>query len=701
MNHWSEYPFVRILFAYLAGILICLFTPLQFPAWILPVLFLVSCLGQLYLHKKAIRTYRHTSTIGLGFQLTVFAFGNVHTFHCIDKNDTRHYIHVIDSASFLVAKVTEPPLEKERSIKVVVEIIAYKKGVAVRPAFGKSILYLSKDSFETSLLHGNVLLVKNNFRQVAAPANPGQFDYKKYLWYKEVYATAYLQKDDWHLLPLQSANPLYAFTFRLRDLSVNALQTFITSPREAAVAVALVIGFKDNMSPETMQSYTAAGVVHVLAVSGLHVAILFALLHQLLFFLNRKKHGKIIQSVFILLVIWIFSMVTGLSGSVVRAATMFSFITIGKNMKQPVNLFNLLACSAMVILLADPLLLMDVGFQLSYLAVLGIGTLNRYIDHWLPRENKLIDYLWKMVAMSLAAQIATLPLTTYYFHQFPTYFLLANIVVIPAAGLLLHLGILLIAIQFIPPLAAVTGALIRWITYGMNEFIANIQHLPGSVIQLPDINLLQFLLLGMLTIAVSHYFITLRTKWLFTTLACLIGLPAIHAIDACLRFHENTITLYSFKGASALEFRSGNSLPLFKKNGSISSMDSIYLLQRWRLAHIRNFKSSDQLNASRSIQKQDTLIINAIYQFCNYRMAVIQQPMVSDAGTNKIIVDALVISGNPRLRLEDLLDKFTTNTIIFDATNSRYRINKWEEEAKDSGLVTYDVKVDGAFVLRL
>ncbi|MBK6483620.1 MAG: ComEC family competence protein [Chitinophagaceae bacterium] len=701
MNHWSEYPFVRILFAYLAGILICLFTPLQFPAWILPVLFLVTWLGQLYLHKKAIRTYRYTSIIGLGFQLAVFAFGNVHTFDCIDINDARHYIHITDNASFLVVKITEPPLEKERSIKVVVEVIAYKTGVAVRPAFGKSILYLSKDSVVTSLLHGNVLLVKNNFRQVAAPANPGQFDYKKYLWYKEVYATAYLQKDDWHLLPLQSANPLYAFTFRLRDLSVNALQTFITSPREAAVAVALVIGFKDNMSPETMQSYTAAGVVHVLAVSGLHVAILFALLHQLLFFLNRKKYGKIIQSVLILLVIWIFSMVTGLSGSVVRAATMFSFITIGKNMKQPVNLFNLLACSAMVILLADPLLVMDVGFQLSYIAVLGIGTLNRYIDHWLPRENKLIDYLWKMVAMSLAAQIATLPLTTYYFHQFPTYFLLANIVVIPAAGLLLHLGILLIAIHFLPPLAAVTGALIRWITYAMNEFIANIQHLPGSVIQLPGINLLQFLLLGILTIAVSHYFITLRTKWLFTTLICLIGLPAIHAIDACLRFHENTITLYSFKGASALEFRSGNSLPLFKKNGSIRSMDSIYLQQRWRLAHIRNFESSDQLNASRSLQKQDTLIINAIYQFCNYRMAVIQQPMVSDAGTSKIIVDALVIAGNPRLRLEDLLDKFTTNTIIFDATNSRYRINKWEEEANHFGLVTYDVKMDGAFVVRL
>ena len=130
-------------------------------------------------------------------------------------------------------------------------------------------------------------------------------------------------------------------------------------------------------------------------------------------------------------------------------------------------------------------------------------------------------------------------------------------------------------------------------------------------------------------------------------------------------------------------------------------MDSIYLLQRWRLAHIRNFESSDQLNASRSLQKQDTLIINAIYQFCNYRMAVIHQPMVSDTGTNKIIVDALVIAGNPRLRLEDLLDKFTTNTIIFDATNSRYRINKWEEEANHLGLVTYDVKMDGAFVVRL
>ncbi len=701
MNHWSEYPFVRILFAYLAGILVCLFTPIQFPAWTVPVLLLILFLGQFYLRKQATRTYRLAAITGLVFQMAVFAFGNIHTFHCIDKNDEHHFTHIADRAPFLVVKVTEPPLEKERSIKVVVEIIAYKTEAAVRPAFGKSILYLSKDSLAALLSYGNVLLVKNNFRQVAAPANPGQFDYKKYLWYKEVYATAYLQKDEWHLLPLQSADPLYAFTFWLRDLSVKALQTHISSPREAAVAVALVIGFKDNMSAETIQAYTAAGVVHVLAVSGLHVAILFALLHQLLFFLNRKKYGKIIQSILILLVIWLFSMVTGLSGSVVRAATMFSFITIGKNMKQPVNLFNLLACSALVILLVNPLLVMDVGLQLSYLAVLGIGTLNRYIDHWVPRENKLVDHLWKMVAMSLAAQIATLPLTTYYFHQFPSYFLLANIAVIPAAGLLLHLGILLIAIQFIEPLAVVTGTLIRWMTYLMNEFIANIQQLPGSVIQLPAMNLVQFLLLGILIITVIRYFITRRIHWLFTTLACLTGLPAIHAIDTCLRFHENTITLYSFKGASALEFRSGNSLPLFKKHGSISGMDSIYLQQRWRLTHIRNFQSTEQHIDPNYRQKKDTQALNTIYQFCNYRLALIQRPVASCSDAVKIKVDALVITGNPSLCLENLLNRFTVNTIIFDSTNSRYRIKKWEEEANNFGVMTYDVKEDGAFVVRL
>lgn len=701
MNHWSEYPFVRILFAYIAGIAIYLFTPVRLPVWLVPVLLITAWWCHVMLRHHAHLQFRHAILVGLPFQLAVLAFGAVHTSAGIDASDPLHYTSQMDSASFFVVKITEPPVEKERSMKVMARTIGYVQGNNVKASKGKIILYLSKDSSLHPITYGQVLLIKNRLKQVAAPANPEQFDYRKYLWYQEIYATGYLQSDEWQMIPVRKANPLFTLTYRLRALSLQAIQANITSPREAGVTEALVIGLKDHMSPDTLQSYSAAGVVHVLAVSGLHVAILFALLHQLLFFLNRKKHGKILQSVIIVLVIWMFSLVTGLSGSVVRAATMFTFITVGKNMKRTVNLFNLLTCSALFILLVNPLLIMDVGFQLSYLAVLGIGTLNRYIDAWLPRENKLIDFLWKMAAMSLAAQIVTLPLTTFYFHQFPTYFLLANLVVIPAAGLLLHLGILLICIQLIAPLAAFTGVLIGWITYCMNEFILRVEQLPGSVIFLPKINVMQLALLGCILFAIIRYFITSDKRWAFVSLICFVSVAGLHAYDVCTSFSEKSITLYAFRGSSMLAFRSGHGVEFVKHGATISNPDSLYLHRQYMLNHIRiddwNTRQKNQVTSAFPAMHQHRFI----YRFGGYRLGFIQGSPASAISDSTYQVDALVISGNPEGQLSEMIKGFETDTIIFDPTNSTYLINRWKKEANQIGLHTYAVMEEGAFTRKL
>lgn len=701
MNHWSEYPFVRILFAFLAGILSCLFTPLHLPPLLLLLLVLLNIMIHFFSANKTVRLYKHAAIIGCCLQLTAFVFGNLLTANRIDENDPKQFVHSIATAAHFVVKITEPPIEKEKSYKLFVSAMAVCDSGRVTSTFGKSILYVSKDSSSAKLKYGDVLRVKNTFQQVAAPANPDQFDYKKYLWYREIYATAFLKNEEWNILPLQSVNPLFQFTFRLRELSVNAIQASIPSVREAAVVEALVIGYRDDMSMETMQSYTAAGVVHVLAVSGLHVAIVFALLHQLLFFLNRKKHGKLLQSVIILLAIWIFTLVTGLSGSVVRASAMFTFITVGKNMKRPVNMFNILACSATVILLIDPLLLMDVGFQLSYLAVFGIGTLNKYIDQWLPRENKIVDYLWKMVAMSLAAQIATLPLTTYYFHQFPTYFLLANIVVIPAAGILLHLGIALIAVQFFSPVATFMGKIIEWITYAMNEFIERIQQLPAATLYLPEISLVQLILLGTFIIFCSIFFTSARKEWLFAGVISLLGLTTIHCIHSYFLIKEKNITLYAFKGINVLEFRSGNTVQIFQSGENLSRSDSIYLRQHWRLNNTMPVKLPEKMPNLAAYVDQHFAMGCSLFQFYDYKMAVIREPLLPTINGKQLKVDGLIISGNPSVTINELLQCFETGIIIFDPTNSRYHISKWQEEARQLGVATHDAMSEGAFVKKL
>lgn len=698
MHHWNEYPFVRILLPFLAGLLTCVFTPLHLPFFLLPCLLLVVMLLHFSTKNKTFRLYKYAAWLGCCFQLSIFTAGNILAHQRIDAYHQEQFVHHLQQADFFRVIITEPPVEKERTYKAVISVVEMNSHESMMPVAGRSVLYLEKNEQSATLQYGDVLLVKNSFQLVAGPANPDQFDYKEYLWYREIYATAFLQSDDWMKLSSGSGNFLIAFTFRLRDLSLQAIQKHISSAREAGVVEALVIGYRDHMLAETTQSYTAAGVVHVLAVSGLHVAILFALLHQLLFFLNRKKHGKAIQSIVILSAIWIFTLVTGLSGSVLRAAAMFSFITIGKNMKRPVNLFNILSCSAFAILLADPLLVMDVGFQLSYLAVTGIGTLNKYIDQWLPRENKIIDFLWKMMAMSLAAQIATFPLTTFYFHQFPLYFLPANIVVIPAAGIILHLGLAIIALQFIPVLATLTGEAAQWITYIMNEFILRIQSLPAAIIHLAGTDFTQMLLTGALIIFISRYFITRSRNWMFATAVSFVFLLTLHCIHACSIFGQHSFTVYAFKKTGVLEFRSQNEAVMYQAAGSISGGDSLYLVQHWRLHQITPATSSHTTGA---ISEK---VISAIspdcsfFQFYNYKIALVNRPLPANKTGSRLKVDALLISGNPSISMHDLTNYFETTAIIFDGSNNSYKVSKWQREAEELGMATHDVMKDGAYI---
>ncbi|MBA2407734.1 MAG: ComEC/Rec2 family competence protein [Chitinophagales bacterium] len=697
MNTWNEYPFVRILFAFLVGVLLNLVFNVHLALWLLAVSVLLTITIHLLAKNKKLRLYRYAAFIGVSFQCSFLLAGNVITYYSIDYNNPLHFIHSTETAKSYIVKITEPLIEKEKSYKAVAVVVQGNSTFGSQKAFGKTIIYFAKDSISAQIKYGDVLQVKNNFKEVNQPLNPDEFNYKKYLWNREIYATAYLKDNEWAKLRKRIINPVYQFTYHLRDLSLSAIRTYISTPREASVAESLVIGYRDNMNGETTASYTAAGVVHVLAVSGSHVGIIFAMLHQLLFFLNRKKHGKLIQSIIIITLIWLFALLTGLSGSVVRAATMFSFITLGQNLKRSININNILACSAFFLLVINPLLVADVGFQLSYLAVFGITSLSKHINGWLLSENRLIDYLWKIVAMSLAAQLATLPLTLYYFNQFPSYFLIANLIVIPVAALILHLGILLIVLQLIAPFAALIGQLTFQVTRMLNEFIANIQALPHSVIPLPSISLMAAASMGFLIIFLTQFFLSASKRWLFCAVMSAIAFFSVQSYKGWMQHKETSLILYSLKGNSILEFRDGKQALLFQE-GSPSFIQAKYLKRHWQLNSIthptyqKKFQSSSLYPADHLFQK------DPFFEFYNFRLAVVRDPKDLPANGKKLTVDALILSDNPAIKISELLQSFNTGTLVIDANNAPYRIRGWKHEAKVLGIPMHDVNTDGAFI---
>ena len=252
---------------------------------------------------------------------------------------------------------------------------------------------------------------------------------------------------------------------------------------------------KDELDFEVKQAYAAAGAMHVLAVSGLHVGIIFLILNTLLAILDTSKKGRIVKAIILLISLWSYAMITGLSPSVLRAATMFSFVIMGTVLNRSSSIYNTLAASAFFILIINPNLLFEVGFQLSYVAVLGIVYLQPLIYKRIYTRWWLLDKVWAITAVSIAAQIATLPLTLFYFNQFPVYFMLSNLLVIPSAAVILILGILLFIASPIPFISESIGWVLNKFIEGLNFGIKEIEVLPNSLIEGLSINVLECLAL--------------------------------------------------------------------------------------------------------------------------------------------------------------------------------------------------------------
>ena len=306
------------------------------------------------------------------------------------------------------------------------EIVAIKDSNEWHHPKGKMILYFEKDSASvSSLSYGDYFYVYGKPNRVKAPSNPGEFDYKRFLERKGIYHQLYLASDRWIEIDKQKENPIYRFALNCRAYLLDILQEKGLKGAEYAVASAILLGYSDKIDAKLLQEYSGAGAMHILCVSGLHVGIVYVVFSMLLFFLGKTDRSRFLKSMLLILLIWSYAVLTGLSPSVMRASAMFSLVAIGQNMRRDTNIFNTLSASAFILMLIDPLIILNLGFQLSYSAVLGIVLLQPPIYRIFTIKSKILDKIWTIIAVSIAAQIGTLPITLYYFHQFPNYFFLS------------------------------------------------------------------------------------------------------------------------------------------------------------------------------------------------------------------------------------------------------------------------------------
>lgn len=401
-------------------------------------------------------------------------------------------------SAIFIAAVIEKPQEKLNSYKSILQISTVKKGGSTFQTREKILVYFEKKENTTMLKPGDNIAFTTSPQIIKNYGNPFEFDYKKYLGNKKIYRQVYLSSENWKTTNLKSRFSLIIYAEQIREELLSIYRQQQIGKNELEILSALTLGYKRGLDPETKQVFSAAGAMHVLAVSGLHVGIIFWVITILFGFLKKQKYGKLLFVSLSVCLLWAYAFITGLSPSVMRAAAMFTIFVIGDNLNRKANTYNSLAASAFFLLLLNPNNLFEVGFQLSYSAVFGIVFLQPKLSKLLLVKTKFFRFFWTLITVSIAAQIATFPLTTFYFNQFPTYFLITNIIIIPAVMLLIPLGIGLLLFSKVSILSNLISIVIQLLINGCYFILSKIEQLPNSIIEISIQPIQLFLLIGML-----------------------------------------------------------------------------------------------------------------------------------------------------------------------------------------------------------
>lgn len=544
--HWLPPFVVGIAFALNAA-------PALPGGWLLPMV----GWALLWLLHRIRLPYRHRYLFGCIGWAVLFLFGWQMTVSTDRRAVARPYL---SSEGFFRATVLEPPRPSVsgKSHRTLVRLSAGLVGdTALIHGEALAMIWLAADSSRPLPMVGDRLWLRTQLLPPDGPRNPGEFDYRRYLALRHMHLRAFVRTGAWSVVGHESPHPLRALALRLRERFGRVLHEHVPAPREEAVAAALIFGEKQAIDDELERAYSDTGAMHLLAVSGMHVGLLATLLGALLQPMRRWRHGTWTQALILLAVVWLFALVTGLSGSVLRAAATFSLLQAGSLLRREGEPLNLLAGSAFVLLSYEPRVLLDVGAQLSYAAVAGILLFYRpLLDRWTPRP-RILWAAWQLTAVSMAAQLGTLPLALWYFHQFPTYFLPSGWIGVPLSTVALPVGLALFALAEVPYLADVLGWLLYACVWLMNEGMALLARLPGATVP-AGIGMGEVAALYLGLAALGFWAGGRPRKWLWAAMACLLLAAGIRAARLIPLGHRQTQVVFALREGNAALFVQGH-----------------------------------------------------------------------------------------------------------------------------------------------
>jgi competence protein ComEC len=690
---WKKAPFIRLLLPLITGILLEWYLQIPVVACLTGIICFSIAYGLFFLFPVAVQ-FKLQSLQALILNLLIVCFGLLVTWQKdIQHSDTwfGQYYHDSD---YLVVRINEPLIEKSKSYKADGYVEALIHQGTVNKTEGKVLLYFAKDSLTPTLRYGDKIIISKNLQAIKNSGNPGAFNYQRYAAFQSIFHNVFLQPKDWEQLNEKNVNGFNQFIFASRAAILSILQKSIPAGKdELGIAEALLIGYTNDLDKDLVQAYSNTGVVHIIAISGMHLALIYGLLVWLFDKIPLVNKSKITQVVLILACLWIFSLLTGAAASVLRSAFMFTFIAIGKKLSRQSSIYNSLAGSALVMLCYNPYFLWDVGFQLSYLAVVGIIVFQKAIYNWFYVKNKLLNEIWKLMAISLAAQVLTFPICIYYFHQFPNLFLITNIVAVPLSGIILFVEIGLIAFSWVPFAGSFLGTLAGWMVWLMNSIIRLVSQISFAVWDNIPSSVASTWLLYAVVIGLGTWLLNQNKTAFRLAISCLLAFAVLQCWQGWRVKQQQQIIVYNVPQHQAIDFITGNEYRFL--GDSILLEDGV--LQNF---HLKPARIALQLQ-KRSDSMQAIFQQRPFYQFGNKKILVIDKPIWFEKEQQKIDVDLIIISKNPVLSMSRLAAVFNCGQYIFDASNSFWKISQWQQDCNNLHLNYYSVPDNGAYVCNI
>ncbi len=660
------------------GILTAHFFPIS--TFLLSYVFgLLFCLTILWFWAK--KQLIQTIYFGIATYLCFFAIGYLSYQIRLPQFQPRHYSHILfdetdeidKTYEIFQLKITQTLKPDKFNFKYFATVNAVN-GISSE---GKILLNISKDSLEETFLADEIVLIYAPISEIPKPLNPHQFDYSAYMESLGVYGQLRISEKE-ILKTAKGSKTILGIAQNFRTKIVEKLQKTKLKIDERAIIQALVLGEKKDIDKNLYNEYAAAGAVHILAVSGLHVGILYVILSFLLKPFTHWKLGVYFHAILIVLLLWSFAVLSGLSPSVTRAVTMFSFFAVAKLFNRETNSINTLFLSFLTLLVINPLWLFQVGFQLSYLAVFFIVWLQPLFYKVGYSKHRILRKIWAIVSVTICAQIGVLPLSLYYFHQFPGLFLITNIVILPFLTVLMCGGILIVILASFEILPNWLAESYNFLIEGLNGFIHWIAVQDEFLFKNIHFSVLKVLAAYVLIIALTLFLKKMKYRKLVISLLAVSMFILIYSYDE-FRTSSNQLLVFQKSKETLIGYKNGKNFTVFK------NVTTKNISEKYPIKSFRNAMNIDKYSEEKLPQ---------IFQYKSKNILIVDSLGIVPKQKN---IHTLLLTNSPKVNLNRLIESLEPKQIIADGSNYSTYVKRWEKTCKLKKLPFCHTAKQGAF----